>query len=86
MAKPFYNMSEKDTLEAVGSIMAISCGIGKDFYCYVLDRPRGVILPLIPQLILTVARPLNFRLIYLSYAVLSAVMLLFICCMQYCLQ
>ena len=58
--------------------MERSCGIGKDVSRYVLNTPRGVILLLISQLILIVARPLGFRSVYLSYAVLSAVISYFI--------
>ena len=82
----FLYQVRKDTLEVVGSIIMRSCLIGKDVACYVLKTPRGVILSLMSQLILTVAIPLNFILVSLSYAVLSAVMSCFICCINYCLQ
>ena len=87
-------MSEKDTLEVVGSNLESNfykdatclCGIGKDVAHYVLNKPRGVILPLMSKLILTVARPPDFRLVHLLYAVLSAVISCFICSMQYFMQ
>ena len=74
LARPFYTMSEKETLEVVGSIMARSCGIGKNIARYILNKPCGVILALMSQLILIVAKPLDLRLVNLPYAVLSAVM------------
>ena len=67
-------MLEKETLEVVNSILERSCRIGKEVAHYVLKTPHGVILPLMSELILTVARPLDFRLVYMSYAVLSTVM------------
>ena len=70
----YLTMSEKDTFEVVGSIMARSCGIGKNIARYILNKPCGVILALMSQLILIVAKPLDLRLVNLPYAVLSAVM------------
>ena len=72
MARHFYTIFEKETLEVVGSILERLCRIGKYVARYVLKTPCGVILPLTSQLILTVARPLDFRLGF-SCAVLSAV-------------
>ena len=58
--------------------------IGKDVACFVLKAPCGIILALISQLILTVARPLGFLLKFLN-AVLSAVMsYLFVVCNIVC--
>ena len=50
------------------------CRIVRDIARYVLKTRCGVILPLMSKLIFTVARQLNFIWVYLSYAVLSAVM------------
>ena len=82
MERLFYTILEKETPEVVGSVMVISCSIGKDIARYVLKTPHSIINTLISKLILTVPRPIDLRLVYLSYAVWSAVMLFFICCMQ----
>ena len=59
----FNTVLKKETLAVVGSILAQSCGIGKDAARYFLKTPCGVILSIMSQLISTVARPLDFRLV-----------------------
>ena len=74
-------MSKKENLEVVDSIMesifykdATSlCMIVKGVAHYVLMTPHVTIPFLMSHLILTVARPLDFRLVYFLSVVLSAV-------------
>ena len=74
LTRTFYTISEKETVEVIGSILSRLCGIVKDVTRYVLKKPRRVIFSLMSHLILTMARPLYFRLVYLLYAVLSVIM------------
>ena len=86
-------MAKNDSLEVVRPYLespfykdaACLCKIVKDVSYYALKTPCGVILPLMSQLFLIVARPLDFRFFFLN-VLLSAVMPCFICCVHYCMQ
>ena len=86
--------SEKETLEFIGSNIARPFLLilnptvqDKQICCLLFLEDNSWRNPhLMPQFILIVARPLDFRLVYLFYVVLSAVMSFFICYIQYFLQ